>query len=42
MIGTHLLIGLGEALITFMTVSAVIATRSDLVYGWKPKLEIRS
>jgi cobalamin biosynthesis protein CbiM len=42
MIGTHLLIGFGEALITFMTVSAVIATRSDLVYGWKPELEIRS
>jgi cobalamin biosynthesis protein CbiM len=42
MIGTHLLIGVGEALITFMTVSAVIATRSDLVYGWKPTLEVRS
>jgi cobalt/nickel transport system permease protein len=42
MIGTHLLIGIGEALITFMTVSAVIATRSDLVYGWKPTLEVRS
>jgi cobalt/nickel transport system permease protein len=41
MIGTHLLIGIGEALITFMTVSAVIATRSDLVYGWKPTLEVR-
>lgn len=42
MIGTHLLIGIGEALITFMTVLAVIATRSDLVYGWKPTLEVRS
>ncbi|MFM8383623.1 MAG: energy-coupling factor ABC transporter permease [Actinomycetota bacterium] len=42
MIGTHLLIGIGEALITFITVSAVIATRSDLVYGWKPTLEVRS
>ena len=42
MIGTHLLIGIGEALITFMTVSAVIATRSDLVFGWKPRLEVRS
>lgn len=41
MIGTHLLIGIGEALITFMTISAVIASRSDLVYGWKPELEIR-
>ncbi len=42
MIGTHLLIGFGEALITFMTVSAVIASRSDLVYGWKPTLVVRS
>lgn len=42
MIGTHLLIGFGEALITFMTVSAIIATRSDLVYGWKPTLEVRA
>lgn len=42
MIGTHLLIGIGEALITFFAVTAVITSRSDLVYGWKPKLEIRS
>jgi len=41
MLGTHLLIGIGEALITFMTVTAVMASRSDLVYGWKPDLEIR-
>ena len=41
MLGTHLLIGIGEALITFMTVTAVMASRSDLVYGWKPELEIR-
>lgn len=45
MVGTHLLIGLGEALITSLTVSAVIATRSDLVFGWQavaPKLEVRA
>lgn len=43
MVGTHLLIGLGEALITGLTVSAVIATRADLVFGWQaPKLELRS
>lgn len=41
MVGTHLLIGIGEALITFFAVTAVITSRSDLVYGWKPKLEIR-
>ena len=45
MVGTHVLIGIGEALITGLTVSAVLASRSDLVYGWKnnnQKLEIRS
>ena len=44
MVGTHLLIGIGEALITGLTVSAVLASRSDLVYGWKgnkTQLEIR-
>lgn len=33
MIGVHLLIGIGEGLITAMTVSAVLATRPDLVAG---------
>ncbi|MFM7623646.1 MAG: energy-coupling factor ABC transporter permease [Actinomycetota bacterium] len=42
MLGTHLLIGIGEAVITFMTVYSVIRTRSDLVYGWKEKLEIKA
>jgi len=45
MVGTHILIGIGEAIITGLTVSAVLASRSDLVYGWKnnvQKLEIRS
>jgi cobalamin biosynthesis protein CbiM len=44
MVGTHLLIGIGEAIITTLAVSAVIASRPDLVYGWKPttsNLEIR-
>ena len=31
MVGTHILIGIGEGLITGLTVSAVIASRSDLV-----------
>jgi cobalamin biosynthesis protein CbiM len=35
MVGTHILIGIGEALITGLTVSAVLASRSDLVFGWK-------
>ena len=33
MVGTHVLIGLGEALITALTVGAVLAARSDLVFG---------
>ena len=43
MVGTHILIGIGEAVITFLTISAVIAGRSDLVFGWqaiKPALVI--
>ncbi|MFM7496352.1 MAG: energy-coupling factor ABC transporter permease [Candidatus Nanopelagicus sp.] len=45
MVGTHILIGIGEAIITALTVSAVLASRSDLVFGWDRKnsqLEIRS
>jgi cobalamin biosynthesis protein CbiM len=37
MFSTHVLIGIGEALITMLTVSAIIATRSDLVYGWNQR-----
>jgi cobalamin biosynthesis protein CbiM len=45
MVGTHILIGIGEAIISALTVSAVLASRSDLVFGWDKKntnLEIRS
>ena len=45
MVGTHIIIGIGEAIITALTVSAVLASRSDLVFGWDRKnttLEIRS
>lgn len=45
MVGTHILIGIGEAIITALTVSAVLASRSDLVFGWdnrNSQLEIRS
>jgi cobalamin biosynthesis protein CbiM len=38
MVGTHLLIGVGEAAITFLTISAVLASRADLIHGWKPEL----
>ncbi|MFL4495243.1 energy-coupling factor ABC transporter permease [Streptomyces sp. VTCC 41912] len=33
MVGVHVLIGIGEAVITALTVGAVIAVRPDLVYG---------
>jgi cobalt/nickel transport system permease protein len=33
MVGVHLLIGIGEGVITGLTVGAVLATRPDLVYG---------
>ncbi|MFF4170865.1 energy-coupling factor ABC transporter permease [Streptomyces sp. NPDC001744] len=33
MVGVHVLIGIGEAVITTLTVGAVIAVRPDLVYG---------
>ena len=33
MVGVHLLIGIGEGVITGLTVAAVMATRPDLVYG---------
>jgi cobalt/nickel transport system permease protein len=44
MIGVHVLIGIGEAVITAMTVGAVIAVRPDLVYGARgltQKLKLR-
>lgn len=45
MVGTHALIGIGEAVITALTVSAVLAVRPDLVYGARdltPSLEVRA
>ncbi|MCW2766260.1 MAG: cobalamin [Nocardioides sp.] len=33
MVGVHLLIGIGEAAITFLAVGSIIAVRPDLVYG---------
>ncbi|MFG3101644.1 energy-coupling factor ABC transporter permease [Streptomyces sp. NPDC048182] len=44
MIGVHVLIGIGEAVITALTVGAVIAVRPDLVYGargLRQKLQLR-
>ena len=44
MVGVHTIVGIGEALITAATVSAVLAVRPDLVYGARgrlPVLELR-
>ena len=41
MVGWHLLIGLGEAVITFVVLSSIIAVRPDLVYGARRVLERR-
>jgi cobalt/nickel transport system permease protein len=47
MVGVHVLIGIGEGLITFLAVGSIIAVRPDLVYGARKVLaervlEIRS
>jgi cobalt/nickel transport system permease protein len=45
MVGVHAVIGIGEAIITTLTVAAVLAARPDLVYGASdllPPLELRT
>ena len=47
MLGWHLLIGIGEAAITMLVVSSVVAVRPDLVYGARSvlarrRLEVRT
>ena len=45
MIGTHVLIGIGEGFITALTIGAVLAVRADLVWGATdlvPHLELRA
>lgn len=41
MVGVHVLIGLGEAVITFMVVASIIAVRPDLVHGARRVLATR-
>jgi len=41
MVSWHLVIGVGEALITGLVVASVTAVRPDLVYGARPALEVR-
>jgi cobalt/nickel transport system permease protein len=42
MLGWHLLIGLGEALITGLAVASIVAVRPDLVYGARRVLRART
>lgn len=45
MVGTHVVIGIGEAIITAAVVSAVVTTRPDLVFGARDlvtELELRT
>ena len=42
MVGVHTLIGLGEAVITFLAVGSIVAVRPDLVYGARSVLATRS
>ena len=41
MVGVHVLIGIGESVITFLAVTSIVAVRPDLVYGARPVLEDR-
>jgi cobalt/nickel transport system permease protein len=41
MVGVHTLIGIGEAVITFLAVGSIVAVRPDLVYGARPVLAQR-
>ena len=41
MVSWHTVIGVGEAVVTFLVVSAVVATRPDLVHGARPALAAR-
>jgi len=41
MVGVHTLIGIGEAVITFLAVGSIVAVRPDLVYGARRVLEQR-
>ncbi len=44
MVGVHIVIGIGEAVITALTVGSIAAVRPDLIYGARgraPKLELR-
>ena len=39
MLGVHALIGIGEAVVTVAAVSAILASRPDLIWARQPDLE---
>ena len=41
MVGVHTLIGLGEAVITFLVVASIVSVRPDLVYGARRVVGVR-
>ena len=41
MVGVHVLIGLGEAAITFLVVASIVSVRPDLVHGARRVLAVR-
>ena len=41
MVGVHVLIGIGEGVITALAVGSIVAVRPDLVHGARPVLEKR-
>ena len=42
MVSWHAVIGVGEAVITFLVIASVVAVRPDLVYGARPALRARA
>jgi cobalt/nickel transport system permease protein len=41
MVGVHVVIGLGEATITFLVVASIVSVRPDLVHGARRVLAVR-
>lgn len=42
MVGVHTLIGVGEAVITFLVVASIVSVRPDLVHGARRVLDVRT
>ena len=42
MVGVHVLIGVGEAVITFLVVASIVSVRPDLVHGARRALDVRT